>query len=175
MLADHARTLSFAIADGATPSNEGRGYVLRRILRRAVRYGMQTLGAKPGFFSQLVPIVATQMGTAFPEIVTKQKEVVSIIQDEEASFSTLLEKGVKYLNDLIASGSIAGGVIKGEQAFYLYDTLGFPLDLTQIMAAENGLQVDLEGFQSAMSEQKTRSRLAMVMNNSITGLHCSDD
>ena len=162
MLADHARTLSFAIADGAVPSNEGRGYVLRRILRRAVRYGMQTLGGKPGFFSDIIPVVAQTMGSAFPEVIEKQADIMAIVREEEASFSTLLEKGVKYLNDLISSGNAANGVISGEQAFFLYDSLGFPLDLTQIMAAENGLKVDTEGFQNAMSIQKARSRLATV-------------
>jgi alanyl-tRNA synthetase len=162
VLADHARTLTFAIADGAVPSNEGRGYVLRRILRRAVRYGMQTLGAKPGFFSQIVPIVGKCMGKTFPEVLEKQQNVIAIVKEEEASFSQLLEKGVKYLNELISSGRAVDGVISGEEAFYLYDTLGFPIDLTQIMAAENNLRVDTDGFQAAMTLQKNRSRAAMV-------------
>lgn len=102
------------------------------------------------------------MGAAFPEIIEKQKEIISIVREEEASFSTLLEKGVKYLNELISSGGTVNGEISGEQAFFLYDSLGFPLDLTQIMAAENGLRVDTQGFQAAMNIQKTRSRLATV-------------
>ena len=99
VVADHIRTIAFAIADGAVPSNEGRGYVLRRVLRRAVRYG-QTLGAKPGFFSKLVPVLAAEYGKAFPELLTKQGEIIEIISEEEESFSAMLDRGVKYFNDL---------------------------------------------------------------------------
>jgi len=161
VIADHVRTLSFAIADGAVPSNEGRGYVLRRILRRAVRYGVQTLGAKPGFFAQLVPVLVQHMQPAYPELLEKLPEVVAIVKEEEAAFSALLQRGVKYFNahvaDLKASGQ---SVITGDRAFFMYDTLGFPIDLTEIMASENGVTVDLQGFQAAMQEQKERSRLA---------------
>ena len=163
VVADHIRTLSFAIADGAVPSNEGRGYVLRRVLRRAVRYGMQTLGGKPGFFSQLVPMVAaSSLGDAFPELRTKSELVASVISEEERAFSSLLERGVKYFAELMEEVKREGGqTISGERAFYLYDTLGFPVDLTQLMAAEKGLTVDLQGFQAAMTGQKERSRSAM--------------
>eukprot|EP01039_Chlorochromonas_danica_P010133 gene10133-11215_t len=163
VLADHLRTLTFAITDGAVPSNEGRGYVLRRILRRAVRYGMQTLGAQRGFFHQLVPLVPQYFGSAFPELVGKEKEVVAIVKEEEEAFVTLLEKGVKHFNDYIAqleASSSETKIVDGKQAFYLYDTLGFPIDLTQIMAAERGYQVDMQGFHAAMTEQQERSRLA---------------
>ena len=161
VVADHIRTLSFAIADGAVPSNEGRGYVLRRVLRRAVRYGMQTLGGEPGFFSKLVPVVATRLGDAFPELRTKSALVTSVIADEERAFSSLLERGVKYFAELVEEVRREGKTaISGDRAFYLYDTLGFPVDLTQLMAAEKGLTVDLDGFQRAMTEQKERSRLA---------------
>lgn len=161
VLADHARTLSFAIADGAQPSNEGRGYVLRRILRRAVRYGMQTLGAKPGFFSQLVPSVATHFGDAYPELRTKSAYIQSIIGEEEQSFASLLERGVKYFSEQITDMQARGEkVVSGEMAFYLYDTLGFPVDLTQIMADEKGFKVDTAGFQAAMAAQKERGRQA---------------
>ena len=161
IIADHVRTLTFAITDGALPSNEGRGYVLRRILRRAVRYGMQTLGAKPGFFSQLVPIVAKELGGAFPELVEKNAMVVAVVAEEEKAFSSLLERGVKYFaemqSEIKGEGSL---VIPGDRAFFLYDTLGFPIDLTEIMANEQGMTVDVKAFQRAMTEQKDRSRVA---------------
>lgn len=161
MIADHVRTLSFAIADGAVPSNEGRGYVLRRILRRAVRYGVQTLGAQSGFFSQLVPVLVREMGGAYPELRAKQAQVTAIISEEEASFSALLQRGVKYFNELVEELNANGKTeISGDKAFFMYDTMGFPVDLTQIMAAERGISVDLAGFQQAMQEQKERSRVA---------------
>ena len=161
VVADHVRTLTFAITDGAVPSNEGRGYVLRRILRRAVRYGMQTLGAKPGFFSQLVPVVVQELGTAFPELKDKQKNVAAIISEEEDAFSSMLERGLKYFGEVVSDIETKGiKKIEGQKAFYLYDTLGFPVDLTQLMAAEKGLEVDMPAFMGAMEEQKTRSRAA---------------
>jgi len=156
VLADHARTLTFAIADGATPSNEGRGYVLRRILRRAVRYGRQMLGAKTGVFADLVPVVCAHMGEAFPELRREQDRVRAIVLEEEESFARTLDKGIK-LFDEIAAGS-AHRRVSGEDAFKLYDTFGFPLDLTQLMAAERGLSVDVEGYERCMAEQKARSR-----------------
>eukprot|EP01033_Poteriospumella_lacustris_P007653 gene7654-5502_t len=161
VVADHIRTLTFSITDGAVPSNEGRGYVLRRILRRAVRYGMQTLGAPPGFLSALVPTVVDQFGDAFPELREKQAFVTAIIREEEESFVALLDKGVKHfthvLDDLRRTGQT---VIPGDQAFFLYDTLGFPIDLTQIMAHEHGFTVDTQAFEAAMLLQKERSRHA---------------
>ena len=161
VVADHVRTLTFAITDGALPSNEGRGYVLRRILRRAVRYAMQTLGAKPGFFSQLVPIVAKELGGAFPELVEKNAMVQEVVAEEERAFSSLLERGVKYFGEMQAEIKSQGGdIIPGDRAFFLYDTLGFPIDLTEIMANEIGLKVDVKAFQAAMTEQKDRSRVA---------------
>ena len=170
VIADHIRTLTFAITDGAVPSNEGRGYVLRRILRRAVRYGVQTLGATPGFFAQLAPIVVENMGEAFPELREKMPHVITVIEEEEAAFSALLEKGVRYFNDLVIElkqSSVDSQqqqqqtmMISGEKAFFMYDTLGFPVDLTQIMAAENGITVDVAGFNAAMTSQKQRSRIA---------------
>lgn len=154
VIADHVRTLTFAITDGAVPSNEGRGYVLRRILRRAVRFGRQTLGAKPGFFARLVPTVVETMGEAFPELRKDPQRVIDIIAEEEESFGKTLDRGIK-LFDEIASGSQQ---VSGEDAFKLYDTYGFPVDLTQIMAEERGLKVDLEGFEKEMEAQKRRSR-----------------
>ena len=161
VVADHLRTLSFAIADGAVPSNEGRGYVLRRVLRRCVRYGLQTLGANPGFLSKLVPTLVREMGDAFPELKEKQGLIVQVIDEEEKAFSSLLDRGIKYLNDVVNETKAKGEKqLSGDIAFYLYDTLGFPLDLTQIMADELGVGVDATGFQIAMEQQKERGRAA---------------
>lgn len=165
VVADHIRTLTFSIADGAVPSNEGRGYVLRRILRRAVRYGMQTLGASPGFLSALVPTVVTNFSGAFPELREKEAFVMTIICEEESAFANLLGKGVKYFQEVAnqAKMDAAPGTtptISGDKAFFLYDTLGFPLDLTQIMAGEQGVTVDTNAFEAAMALQKERGRRA---------------
>jgi alanyl-tRNA synthetase len=160
-IADHARTLSFAIADGAVPNNEGRGYVLRRILRRAARYGQQILGAEPGFFSTLVPIVVETFGDAYPELREKQATIIEIVQEEEQSFSTMLDRGIKFFADLEGDLKEKGtNQVSGQTAFYLYDTLGFPIDLTELMAEEAGLTVDSTGFTNEMEAQKTRSREA---------------
>ncbi len=155
VIADHIRTLTFAITDGAIPSNEGRGYVLRRILRRAVRYGRQKLGAKNGFLSQLVPTVVEHMGEAFPELRQDSQRVADVIFEEEESFGKTLDRGIGLFEDI---ASKAESSITGEDAFKLYDTFGFPLDLTQLMAEERGLTVDVVGFEAAMEEQKARSR-----------------
>ena len=162
VLADHARTITVAIADGATPSNEGRGYVLRRVLRRAVKFGLQNLNAEPGFFSKLVPVVAEELGSAFPELKDKTSAVEAIVAEEEAAFSNLLEKGVKYFEDVATEVKASGStIVSGEKTFYMYDTLGFPVDLTEIMAVEKGLSVDLKGFEEAMADQKERGRQAL--------------
>ena len=161
VIADHIRTLSFSIADGAVPSNEGRGYVLRRILRRAVRYGIQTLGAQPGFFSKLVGVVVDEFGDTFPELKTKKDWIIETLEDEERSFSSLLDRGVKYFAEMEEELKLSRNtIISGQRAFYMYDTLGFPVDLTSLMAEEKGLKVDVPGFEIAMKEQKDRSRLA---------------
>ena len=161
VVADHIRTLTFAITDGAVPSNEGRGYVLRRVLRRAVRYAQQFLKAKVGFFSSLVPVVVATMKDAFPELVAKSDFVQEIIRDEEESFSRTLGKGIKAFSvraaELKAQTIL---IVPGETAFFLYDSMGFPLDLTQIMAGEAGMTVDAEGFYAAMAAQKARSQAA---------------
>jgi len=143
VIADHLRTLTFAITDGAIPSNEGRGYVLRRILRRAVRYGRQKLGAQNGFLSRLVPTLVEHMGEAFPELHKDPKRVAAIIREEEESFGKTLDRGIGLFEDIASQSS---KVISGADAFKLYDTFGFPLDLTQLMAQERGLSVDVEGF-----------------------------
>jgi alanyl-tRNA synthetase len=159
VVGDHIRTLTFAITDGAVPSNEGRGYVLRRILRRAVRYAKQFLKAKPGFFAGLVPTVVQVFSPAFPELAAKAAFVADIIREEEESFVRTLSKGIKTFEKRAEELKAAGeAVIPGRDAFFLYDSMGFPLDLTALMAAEQGLSVDTAGFEAAMAEQKARSQ-----------------
>jgi alanyl-tRNA synthetase len=154
VIADHIRTLVIAITDGQMPGNEGRGYVLRRILRRAVRYGRQKLNAPEGFFAALTPTVIGSLGDAFPELKENPARVQAIIADEEESFGKTLDRGIKMFEDLARESES----ISGDDAFKLYDTYGFPVDLTQIMAEERGLSVDLDGFEKAMEEAKERSR-----------------
>ncbi|MFI4893418.1 MAG: alanine--tRNA ligase [Phycisphaerales bacterium JB058] len=203
VIADHIRTLVVAIADGASPSNEGRGYVLRRVLRRAVRFGRQKLGAQTGFLTDLVPTVAKSLEAGFPEIAKNTARIAEIIADEEQSFGKTLDKGISQVDfariraeqtknriiddirteyglnrvttgtmtlshedsqryrkgeELVAKELAKPAVISGEDAFTLYDTYGFPLDLTEIMASERGLTVDVAGFERAMEEQRERSR-----------------
>lgn len=161
VVADHIRTLTFAITDGAIPSNDGRGYVLRRILRRAVRYGQQFLNAPSGFLSGLVPVVVDMLGDAFPELKPKQAEVTEIILDEEQSFGRTLNKGIDRFKK-IAQGIRESGkalVVPGEDAFFLYDSMGFPIDLTQIMAEEEGMTVDIKGYEEQMKLQSERSKM----------------
>ncbi|XP_022743094.1 alanine--tRNA ligase-like isoform X2 [Durio zibethinus] len=158
VVADHIRTLSFAIADGASPGNEGREYVLRRILRRAVRYGSEVLKAPEGFFSTLVRIVVEVMGDVFPELKQHEARIRDIIAAEEASFGKTLVKGIEKFKK--AAQDIHGRILSGQDAFILWDTYGFPLDLTQLMAEERGLIVDVEGFNNAMDEAREKSRSA---------------
>ena len=155
VVADHARALTFALTDGAVPSNEGRGYVLRRILRRAVRIGWQKLGAKPGFLSELVPVIVEHYGEAFPELKRNPDRVAGVIREEEESFGRTMERGIKLFEEVTAD---SGTTVSGADAFQLYDTYGFPLDLTQMMAEERGLTVDVDGFHKAMAEQREQSR-----------------
>jgi alanyl-tRNA synthetase len=161
VIADHIRTLSFAIADGAVPSNEGRGYVLRRVLRRAVRYGRQNLGAELGFFSTIVPKLVEVMGGTFPELIQKQDYVTAIIRDEEESFSRTLDKGLERFNELAAKVD-AKKVFSGFDAHFLYTTMGFPIDLTQLMAEEQGMTIDMEGFEARMKEEQELSAAAHI-------------
>ena len=171
VVADHARTLTFAITDGAVPSNEGRGYVLRRILRRAVRYGQQFLGAKSGFFTQLVPVVVENFKGAFPELEAKSAFVQDIVRDEEESFGRTLSKGIKAFTRIAEELKARGeSVVPGASAFFLYDSMGFPVDLTQIMAGEAALTVDVDGFYAAMKEQKTRSQAAQKFARNAGGV-----
>ncbi|HEY3761880.1 MAG TPA: alanine--tRNA ligase [Verrucomicrobiae bacterium] len=157
VIADHIRTLSFAIADGIQPGNTDRNYVLRRILRRAVRYG-RTLGFKEPFFYKLVDVLADTMGSIFPEIRAKRKHVQDVIRIEEESFNKTLDRGIELFNNEVSSGGKKQ--ISGAFAFKLYDEQGFPLDLTELMARERGLTVDKEGFEKLMEEQRTRARAA---------------
>ncbi len=194
VIADHIRTLGFAIADGIQPSNEGRSYVLRRILRRAVRYG-RTLGFHEPFFYKLVDVLADTMGDVFPEIRARKKHVQEVIQREEEAFNKTLDRGIELFEQAtigslfksvgdssvvfdnqfvketgkknvpaLSQHMMADGtkikIVRGELAFMLYDTYGFPLDLTELMARERGLTVDVEGFNKLMDEQRARARAA---------------
>jgi alanyl-tRNA synthetase len=160
VIADHLRSTSFLIADGVMPSNEGRGYVLRRIIRRAVRHAHQA-GARDALMPRLVPALVRQMGEAFPELQRAQALVTETLRGEEERFRSTLERGLKLLADEVA-GLPEGSALPGEAAFRLYDTHGFPLDLTQDALREQGREVDVPGFDAAMEEQKARARAAWV-------------
>jgi alanyl-tRNA synthetase len=171
VIADHIRCLSFAIADGILPSNEGRGYVLRRILRRAVRYG-RNLGFHEPFFYTLVGVVAENFGDVFPEVRKRLKRIETVLKAEEESFNRTLDRGIELFNEEVAKQenwrrSQSGKVtdmkkfyqsISGELAFRLYDTFGFPLDLTELMARERAMEVDVEEFEKLMDQQRRRAR-----------------
>ncbi len=158
VIADHARAVAVMLADGVLPSNEGRGYVLRRILRRAARHG-KLLGLDRPFLHELMPIVGGILGSAYPELRERQRFVVEVVRREEARFIETLDKGLALLEDEIARLP-AGGVLSGETAFRLYDTFGFPLDLTEDILRGRGLGVDGAAFERAMHEQRTRAREA---------------
>ena len=155
VISDHIRMLSFAIADGALPSNEGRGYVLRRILRRAARFG-RSININEPFIYDLVDPLCDKMGEIFPEIVEKKSHIEKIIKAEELSFNETLDRGILHFSKVI--GDMSGKTIAGAEAFKLYDTFGFPLDLTQVMAREKGLSVDSKGFEKEMALQKKRAK-----------------
>ena len=160
VIADHLRSLSFAIADGAFPSNEGRGYVLRRMLRRATRYG-RVLNMHEPFIYKLVPVLAEVMGDAFPEINKQQKHVQNVIQAEETSFGLTLDRGLEIFEKMVSTPETkAAEQLSGEDAFKLYDTYGFPVDLTRLMCEERGIGTDENGFDKLMQEQRTRAREA---------------
>ncbi len=160
VIADHCRAITFAISDGALPSNEGRGYVIRRLLRRAARFG-RLLGIQELFLYKVGGAVVSQMGKAYPELVERQEHVLSVIHNEEKRFSETLAQGTEMLNRLIEEAKKSGSsVIAGADAFKLYDTYGFPLELTQEMAEEQGFTVDTDGFGLAMEEQRRRARSA---------------
>ena len=155
VIADHIRTLSFSIADGILPGNNGRNYVLRRILRRAVRYG-RTLGLEKPFLSELVDTLAGEMGRVFPELVGRKNTIKDVLLREETSFNETLDRGLELFDKEVA----ATGKVSGDFAFKLYDTYGFPIDLTALMARERGLEVDTERFDALMEEQRQRAKAA---------------
>ncbi|GAB6069669.1 alanine--tRNA ligase [Thiomicrorhabdus hydrogeniphila] len=157
VIADHIRSCAFTIVDGVLPSNEGRGYVLRRIIRRAIRHGYK-LGMNDAFFYKLVPVLVEQMGEAYPELVKEQANVERALKLEEERFAETLENGMKLLEEYIST--MQGQTIDGEIAFKLYDTYGFPLDLTADVAREKGLTVDEAGFEKSMEAQRERARSA---------------
>ncbi|WP_376690068.1 alanine--tRNA ligase [Wenzhouxiangella sp. EGI_FJ10409] len=157
VIADHIRACAFLVVDGVLPSNEGRGYVLRRIIRRAIRHGYK-LGCEDLFFSRMVAPLAEVMGEAYPELVHKQEFVTDVLEREETRFGETLEQGMALLEGAIAD--LDGGEIPGDVAFKLYDTFGFPVDLTRDIARERGLTVDEEGFEYAMGQQRERARAA---------------
>lgn len=156
VIADHVRAVSFAITDGQLPSNTGAGYVIRRILRRAVRYGYTFLNFKEPFMYKLVPVLGNQLKDVFPELESQKDYVAKVIHEEEAAFLRTLEKGLKRIE--VMEAELVNKTINGEQAFELYDTFGFPLDLTSLIAREKGLSVDESGFKVEMEKQKNRSK-----------------
>lgn len=165
VIADHIRTLAFAIADGQLPSNTGAGYVIRRILRRAVRYGYQVLELKEPFFHTLVEVLATDMGEAFPELIAQKELCTKVILEEEISFYRTLEQGIKRMDDLMEANK-STKKIEGKDTFELYDTFGFPFDLTALIANENGYEVSEKEFESCLQEQKDRSKKASKVDTS---------
>ena len=160
VISDHVRAISFSIADGQLPSNTGAGYVIRRILRRAVRYGYQTLKLNEPFLYQCVKIVVNELGEAFPEISAQQELIEKVIKEEESSFYRTLEKGIQRFNEYVKKGKQQ---IDGEFAFELFDTYGFPIDLTELMAQDANLDVDQKAFAECLKKQKERSRQAAVV------------
>ena len=157
VIADHLRAIAFAIADGQLPGNVKAGYVIRRILRRAVRYGYTFLGLNEPFLCRLVPGLVEDMGEAYPELKAQQKLVESVIREEELAFLRTLDRGIRLLDDYMEKNA-ASKVLPGVDAFVLYDTFGFPIDLTQLIAGEKGFTVDMDGFQQELEKQKARAR-----------------
>jgi alanyl-tRNA synthetase len=161
VIVDHLRAIAFAIADGQLPSNAKAGYVIRRILRRAVRYGYTFLDQKEAFIYKLVPTLVAEMGDAFPELPAQQKLIMKVMQEEESSFLRTLEKGIVMLQEVIDETKAAGKtMIAGDKAFTLFDTFGFPLDLTELICREQNMTLDEDGFNKCMEEQKNRARNA---------------
>lgn len=168
VIADHLRALSFAIADGATPGNEGRGYVLRRILRRASKFA-HSMGQKEPFIYKLVSVLVKTMGEAFPEIKARQKYIEQVILAEESRFLKTLDSGLDRMNKLVKKAKKSkSDVLAGEDVFMLYDTFGFPSDLTALIAEEQGLKIDHEGYEQSMEEQRERARSATKFDESFT-------
>ena len=164
VIADHVRAIAFSIADGQLPSNTGAGYVIRRILRRAVRYGYQTLGLKEPFLAGLSQVLADSMGNPFNELIAQRELIEKVIREEELSFFRTLEQGIKRIEALMEQVKASGKtVLDGSSVFELYDTFGFPFDLTSLIARENNLSVDEEAFQVELNKQKDRSRAATAI------------
>ncbi len=166
VIADHIRACAFLIVDGVVPSNEGRGYVLRRIIRRAIRHGHR-LEKREAFFHKLVAVLVSEMGEAYPELVKAQEQVVRVLEQEETRFADTLDNGMKILEDAIAG--LDGKVIPGDTVFKLYDTYGFPVDLTADIARERKLSLDMSGFESEMEAQRDRARAASSFGTLETG------
>ena len=164
VIADHIRAISFSITDGQLPSNVKAGYVIRRILRRAVRYGYTFLSLKEPFLCRLVPQLIADMGEAYPELVAQEQLVTRVIREEEEAFLRTLDKGIRLMDNIMEK-SRESKVIAGVDAFTLYDTYGFPIDLTELIAAENGFTVDMEGFGVELGKQKERARNATAVEN----------
>ncbi|MGL4292118.1 MAG: alanine--tRNA ligase [Bacteroidales bacterium] len=164
VIADHIRTIAFSITDGQLPSNAKAGYVIRRILRRAVRYGYTYLGQQKAFMYKLIPVLIDTMGDAYPELIAQKELIMKVIKEEEESFLRTLETGIKMLEKVMSETKAEGkNVVDGKIAFVLYDTYGFPLDLTELILRENGMTVDIEGFNKHMQEQKERARNAAAI------------
>lgn len=164
VIADHVRAVAFSIADGQLPSNTGAGYVIRRILRRGIRYGYSFLNLKQSFVHQLVSILVNQMGDSFPELKSQETLITNVIKEEENAFLRTLDKGIDRFNNYVAG--LKSKTIDGAFAFELYDTFGFPIDLTELMAREKGLNVDIQGFEAGLQQQKERSRAATTTESS---------
>ena len=166
VIVDHLRAIAFSIADGQLPGNAKAGYVIRRILRRAVRYGYTFLGQKQAFMYALVPTLIQEMGEAFPELPAQKDLIMKVMKEEEDSFLRTLENGIRLLNGVIEEARQAGGTeIAGNKAFTLFDTYGFPLDLTELICREHGMTVDEAGFDTEMQKQKERARNAAAVEN----------
>ena len=159
VIADHIRTVAFAVSDGALPSNEGRGYVLRRLLRRAVRYA-KTIGISRPFMYELVPTVAGIMDAFYPEVKEKQEFIAKVIKTEEERFHETLNEGLAILSDVIKKEKKGSGIISGKDVFKLYDTYGFPVELTEEYAEDEQMKVDHKGFEAEMEKQRERARNA---------------
>ena len=164
VIADHIRTIAFSITDGQLPSNAKAGYVIRRILRRAVRYGYTFLGQKQAFMYKLLPVLIDSMGDAYPELIAQKELIEKVIKEEEESFLRTLETGIRLLDKTMADTKANGKTeISGKDAFTLYDTFGFPLDLTELILRENGMTVNVEEFDAEMQQQKQRARNAAAI------------
>ena len=164
VIADHIRTIAFAITDGQLPSNAKAGYVIRRILRRAVRYGYTFLDRKESFMYKLLPVLIETMGDAYPELIAQKTLIEKVIKEEEESFLRTLETGIRLLDKKMEETKAAGkNVISGVDAFTLYDTYGFPLDLTELILRENGMEANIDEFNVEMQKQKDRARNAAAI------------